>query len=554
MARDVEFNVTASDKTGAALSSAERGFLATSKRIDDIGKKTGDSLGKGLLKSVAATSPKLAAAIAGAVEKSAGAAGPLLGGIGIAAAPIIASSLSGAIIGGAGIGGVIGGVILASRDARVQAAGKDLGSKLLGTLTQQSQVFIGPVLQSIDSIGESFDRVSDKTENIFRNSAKYVEPLTRATTSAMESVIGGVDRLVARAGPVIDSISRGIAQTGADIGDLFSDISENADGAAAGVDALFSTISGLIQVTGPAITGLTAVNEQLTKLGFSGGLLSSLDRLNSQLDTTGTFTRHVAGETANLNGAVSEATNEANAYYSGLARVNDQLTEQASASRDAYGATISAAEATARATSVIKENGRGLRLNTEKGRENREALNNLAAAYVRQYDATVKVNGVGAQSAGVANRNRAAFVAMAEKAGYSAGKARSLATSLGLIPAKKTTKIDAPTASASAKISAFKKQLGNIPSVKNVTIKVGVSESAKASALRKQSLPAYSAGSFAGVSAQDGGQFRTGGPSPVSVQNEVTVLLDGAPFTRAITRTVSASERRTAWRAKVGRR
>lgn len=555
MARDVEFNVTASDKTGNALASAERKFKATADKIDKIGKSTGDSLGNSLLKSVATVSPRLAGTLVKSLESVAGTGAPLLGGMAVAAAPVIASALSGAIIGGAGIGGVIGGVVLASRDARVQAAGKDLGARLMGTLTQQSQVFIGPVLDSIDDIGDSFDRVSDKTENIFRNSARYVQPLTRSTTSAMESVITGVDKLVARAEPVIQSISRGIERTGADIGDLFSDISENADGAAAGIDTLFSGISGLIRVTGPVITGLTGMNEQLERFGFSGGLLNSFDRLNSQLSTTGTFARRVAGETDGMSGATADASAQASAYYDNLARVNDELREQEGLNRSAYAATTSAAEATAAATKAIEDNGRGLSLNTDRGRENRTALSNLAEAYLRQYDATVKVNGVGEKSEGVARRNRDAFVALAEKAGYSSTKARDLATSLGLIPPKKSTKIDAATTSAAAKVAAFKKQVSSVDTSRTVTFFVNVSESAKAAAIRKNSGAAFSASAhFAAADTSDGYRGRTGGPTPVNVSSSVSVLLDGQPFARAIATAVSESERRTAWRQRVGKR
>lgn len=557
MARDVEFNATASDKTGPALASVERHFKSTNDKIDKLGKNAGESLGKNVLKSAATIAPKLTGTLVKSLESVAGIGGPLLGGMAVAAAPVIASTLSAAIIGGAGIGGVIGGVVLASRDARVKAAGAALGKNVMGTLEQQSQVFIAPVLTAIDDIGDSFERVSDKTDSIFRNSARYVAPLTAGLTSATEDIIGGVDDLVARAGPVIDAFSRGVSGTGKEIGKLLSDISENADGAADGVDTLFGTIDGLIQVTGGAITGLTAINEQLGKVGLNGGLLNTISKLNTELGGTGRFARHVAGETANLGGAQAAATSQATAYFDSLAGVNEELHEQEAASRSAYAATTSAAEATANATKVINENGRGLSLNSQKGRENRNALSNLAEAYKRQYDATVAVNGVGAKSAGVANRNREAFVALATKAGYSAGKARELATSLGLIPAKKPTAITANTSSASAKISAFRKQMDTVDRFIPVTIRVSVSESAKAAALRKNNAPAFSAaGYFAAVDTTDGFRGRVGGAAGVKVAATIdnVINLDGAPFRAYTDRAVADSERRQRWHRKVGSR
>src|SRR4051812_13074542 len=48
---------------------------------------------------------------------------PVLGGMAIAAAPLIGATIAGAVIGGAGIGGVVGGVMLAARDPRIAFAG-----------------------------------------------------------------------------------------------------------------------------------------------------------------------------------------------------------------------------------------------------------------------------------------------------------------------------------------------------------------------------------------------------------------------------------------------
>jgi hypothetical protein len=51
-----------------------------------------------------------------------------------------------------------------------------------------------------------------------------------------------------------------------------------------------------------------------------------------------------------------------------------------------------------------------------------------------------------------------------------------------------------------------------------------------------------------------GGTSRTGGPTPVQVDQTLNVSLDGRPFREMTARAVDASERRQAWRARVGRR
>jgi hypothetical protein len=58
------------------------------------------------------------------------------------------------------------------------------------------------------------------------------------------------------------------------------------------------------------------------------------------------------------------------------------------------------------------------------------------------------------------------------------------------------------------------------------------------------------AAAFAG----DRGGSRTGGPAPVTAEVSNTILLDGRPFRAYTVRAVAASESRSAWRTKTGRR
>lgn len=69
---------------------------------------------------------------------------------------------------------------------------------------------------------------------------------------------------------------------------------------------------------------------------------------------------------------------------------------------------------------------------------------------------------------------------------------------------------------------------------------------------RPAQFAAQFAGGGGGNFAAGGGGSRTGGPTPVSV--DVGVSLDGAPFYAMTSKVVVASEKRTAWRTKVGKR
>ena len=56
------------------------------------------------------------------------------------------------------------------------------------------------------------------------------------------------------------------------------------------------------------------------------------------------------------------------------------------------------------------------------------------------------------------------------------------------------------------------------------------------------------------AAAGGGSTSRTGGPAPVTVEQTLNVLLDGAPFRAMVDRAVTGEARRQAWRVKVGRR
>lgn len=549
MARDVEFNVTASDKTGSALASAERKFKASqdrmrkeqNKALKDFEKTAGTIAGAGSKVGVL-----FGEQFAGALAKVAPAATPILAGVAVAAAPIIGASIAGAIIGGVGIGGVIGGVILAAKDPRVQTAGKDLGERLTGQLTARASVFVEPVLAGIKTIEKSFDRADSSIAAIFRNTSKFVAPLVQGVTYAFERIAAGAARLTAGAAPVIEAISRGIAELGSAVEDVFDGLADDGVSAASALTGVFNALATTIRIVGGAINLLTESYGVLAKYGAFGR--------DAQLE----FLRMEAN--AKLATAATDAAGSSLQDFSGVAKaaktaigaVADEVNRLTSENRSLYGSQVAAAEAIANATKTIRENGRGLSLNTERGRENRKALDSVANSLAQNYANYVKVNGAGEGAARVAAKNRSAFVALAEKAGYAAGEARRLADRLLGIPAKRTPVVNLKD-NASKGIQTVISRLAAVRS-KTVTVNVAVRQSGDASALRKQNLPAFSAATFAGVSAQDAGRYRTGGPSPVSVQSQVDVFLDGAPFTRAITRAVSSSERRQAWRQKVGTR
>jgi hypothetical protein len=547
VARDVEFNLTASDKTGPALSKAEQAFVRSQRRIKETADKAADGIyGSNLVKAVGRIAPKITGALVGAVGQAASSSGPLLAGVGVAAAPIIAGTIGAAIIGGAGIGGVLGGVALAARDPRVKAAGAELGKNMLSDLEDFAKPFIAPVLQGVDLIDSRFQETGATLRSIFANASRYVLPLTDGATRFLQGIARGADALIANAGPVINALSDGLAELGRDTEEFLTEISQGSDGAAAAVRQLVDLVGGFLAVLGPVVNGVNQVSGALERWNIQPGILQLIGALGDASDETGTFTRQTAGATT----AIAGQGQAASIASQDLTALEAAIRGNVSANVSLYGAATSAKQAIVDATEAIRSNGEGLSLNSEKGRENRATLQRLATALNAQYDAHVKVNGAGAAADQVLRSNRESFIAVASAASGSAAKARQLANDLLGIPDERKPKVTLLD-NASGKIDNVINRLAAVKS-KTVTLTIAVRQSGDAAALRKQSLPSGLSASSHFAQTTGEGRYRTGGPTPVNVQSNVQVALDGKPFYDYTDRAIMADRSRAAWRQKVG--
>lgn len=449
---------------------------------ESLGGGTGVKFGKRFVDTIGGSFPEIGKRLGTEFKAIAAQAVPILATVGVAAAPLLGATLSAGIIGGAGIGGVIGGVMLAAKDPRVAAAGKNLGTTINSQLTRDATPFIQPTLNAIGMLQKAFDQNDSHIQNIFKNSARYVEPLTQGITGLISGLARGLDSLTSTAGPVIGAISKGLTQVGSSLGDAMTTISTQSDGAAKALGDVFGAISGIIQVIGPLLAGLTAVYGVLHDIGATESLFSTLlgpvgmlgDLFKKAGDSAEGASVGVWHEADSMTAAASASENlyanmmSTTASMDSLRASANALTDQNNA---LYSSTTNAAEAFANATKKIKDNGRTLDLNTEKGRANRTALSSVAQAARAQYEAFVKVNGVGAKSANMAENLRNKFVALATKATGSASAARKLADELLGIPSKRETKITANTAQALENAREVRRAIAAVQS-KTVTLTV----------------------------------------------------------------------------------
>jgi hypothetical protein len=573
MARDVEVDVTANDKTSAGLTAAERNFKRSHDRIQKQQDQAADAASKGMLRVVSAVSPKLAASLASSFTGAAARGGPILAGAAVIAAPMIGATLAGAVVGGAGLGGLVGGAILASRDARVQAAGKQLSKRLLTSLEQDSVVFVQPLLRQIDKVDDRFTKLRPTIQKIFADSADYADPLVDGALAGAEKLINGFSKAVGRAGPVMDSLGNSADRVLGAVGEMFGTLSEDADEGASAIDDLTTSAVNFIRTTTAIVHGLANIKgwldrqdagwdnfrhklEDTLSVGDRAGMqfditADGLSRVDRRAKDAAEGMRRVGSGTFGASSAFQDGSKSAEEHARALEAADAAARDLVNSQRDLYGATTDVAGATAQASKVIGENGRTLSLNSEKGRENRAALSSVAGALGRQYDAAVKANGVGLESARVAQRGRDAFVQLAQKAGMSASAAQNLATKLGLIPTKRETKILADTKAAEARLRAVQ---AYINSIRGKTVVIEIQRRYPASRDNADKMKGFDANQHwrAMSGTGPGNVSRTGGPAEVTVESNVAVSLDGRPFREFTARSVRASERRQAWKQRVG--
>lgn len=127
------------------------------------------------------------------------------------------------------------------------------------------------------------------------------------------------------------------------------------------------------------------------------------------------------------------------------------------------------------ATEALKQNGANLDENTEKGRANNQALDNLAAATMKAVEATL-ANGQGWDAAqAIWERGRGQLLASAEAMGLTEAQARSLAAQILATP-DKTAVLRGNMEDLQAKLNTAKAQLASVPDSRKAEVRANIAD------------------------------------------------------------------------------
>lgn len=535
--RDVTVGVELDDNTAAGALSIERRL----ERLEDASKRTsrkmsenlrrgGDDGARGFVTSFTARVGPMA-------MRAGGQFGPHMA-IGIAgAAPLIAATVGAAISAGAAFGAIGIGAAIVSQEPVVRSAAARLGATVSANMRMDARPMIGPVLAGMAALEARADKLRPRFQSIFSNAGRYASQMIGPIDRSLDTIVSGLDDIVAGAGPVVDVFAVQLPRTiGVVVGGM-KQITSESENSAAALSAVFTVLQGAFTATAGTLAFLNKV------LPITSGPLLALNELIVGEDEAATS---AADSTKDFWGSLLGAGAGATTAAAGVGAATRATVSFTQAAEGAFSAETRFGQALADAADKANRNSAGLSINSEKGRQNRQVLTSLAAASRDAAAAAVHHGGGAKRAADIMRQGYDAFIRAATGMGISAAAARQLAADLGLIRSKTvtiTTRYVSSGARGGVHVSG---PGGSGTQVKNAGgAPWGHWAPARAAAALSAAAQAFAAMAPGTVS-------RVGGP--VEVSSTVQVLLDGRPLREQTARAIDERSRRDAWRSRVGRR
>lgn len=372
----------------------------------------------------------------------------VLGPTAIAAGAAIGISLAGAVAPAAiaaipmGMAG-IGAAITASTDQQVKQAGMTLVEQLKAMMADAAEPLEGPVLHAIERIGHEATAMGPELKSMFADLGPVIDEVVDGAIGFVRGVMPGIRDSINDSMPAIQALSDGAASLGRDVGTAMSIISGGSKDGADGLRMLIDAIGDVTIVT----AGLVRATEEV---GQSMGAWPLLAKgVSGAADKIREWTGH-GNDAAKAMQADAEhsrtLTRQLHHQSDALRGLNAATMEHNQLALAAADADIAFQQAVDDATGAIKDNGRTLDINTQKGRDNKSALLQIAGSAVAAAQSVKDLGGSQESATRRLNDGYTAFVRAAHGAGMTKEAADRLARSYGLLPPVKETHVKAPGA------------------------------------------------------------------------------------------------------------
>lgn len=408
------------------------------KELGDVeveAKKTGSSLGAAL--------GALPAQLRGGLIVG-------LVGAGATAAPLLGAVISSAVIGGVGAGGILGGVALAARNTSVRNAAEDLADRFTEPLDQLEFAFADPVIKALDVLGDAGTDVLSQLMPDLRALAPVVVDIAEGIGGFARAAAPGLSATLREAGPLLQALADELPGFGQAVGDALEMIAGGGEEAAEGLRTLFFIAEASLTSSAFAIRGLTEafglfkdITENPALLAFTsvaGAFTHHANQMSQQAlkpltgdaqEATSAFdvlNEETIGTTSSLHTAAAAA----GSLHAALQLLNGEELNAREAQRQFQGAIDAV-------TQSIEDNGRTLDITTEAGRNNQQALDNIAQTAMTAADAIYEQTGSQEAATDAIRDGRGALIDAAIQMGVSRERARELADEILAIPREWTT-------------------------------------------------------------------------------------------------------------------
>lgn len=505
-------------KNGSALAGAEESVAAAEravKKFEEAGQKSGRSFGAGLKKWLTGSGSDLGkqggtvfgSGFLGALKA------PVLGPAIVAiltaamltALPAVGAVAAGAFVSAFGVGLGALGAVFAAKSVAVKNTWNRALWAMGADMKVLSEPFEATLIRMAAVARETFAKFQPALQDAFRllaptmktfgeqfgqalaGLAPAVRPLSEAFAQILSATGPALQEAIARISAGIQELSASIQEHPNALPDLIRGIGELFQLLSEGL-TIFNNLNGMFEdLTG----GFSLVDGVIKSLQFSvSALLTPFSALQKGMEAVGLKAKdmnrevQISAETSKL---WTQGLNESQiaAVGSGTAadvlgpkveslatkferqkRATDGLIESLFRLQNIQlqlsGAQISFQEALDNAAASLKDNGKTLDINTEKGRANKRALDEVARAANGQTQAIIESNGGLSKAYKSAATAREGFVRLAVQMGATKPQAEAMARSLISIPnVSREARLTANKKDLEAKLAAAKKELAS---------------------------------------------------------------------------------------------
>lgn len=402
----------------------EHGFK---DRLKSIGSKTGEILS-------ASMKPMLIVGIVGAAAVAAGQLGPAL------------------VAGAAATGGLgLGALVLKDRGP-VKRAGLQLVADLKSVLSEAAEPMIAPLLGAFKRFTTGLRSEGPILREIFEASIPAIDAVSRGILGFVKGFLPGFRSAVQQSGPAVEALAESLGQLGRDAGTALEILTENSEDSANALVSVAKAMGDILIVTAKVIDFIGDMNrlsESTSNWAQALGEVWDVTAFSGFKAVGGSF-EWLSEKIEGTKNPLSESADHARTWGRQMRHAGEAASGFTAELEDLYSAVIALSDADIAfqqaiddATQAIKDNGKTLNINTQAGRDNKTALNEVATAALGAAAAVVEMGGSQDEANGKLRQGYTAFVRAATGAGMSKKAARELAIQYGLLPPAKTTKVEA---------------------------------------------------------------------------------------------------------------